>query len=524
VRPAIELRDVFRVHSTPEGDAAALQGLSLTVADGEVVAVLGPSGSGKTSLLRIVAGLDRPSAGIASVFGLDLAKASRVRLASYRTDTVGYADQHYARALPPELSAREQVALPLWLRGAERRARLRRADALLERVGLAAKRDSPPAELSGGEQQRVAVCAALAHSPKLFLADEPTGELDTASAELVYSLIGELVREQGCTTLIVSHDPGSARIADRVIHIRDGRLAGEATGARPAESIVVGRGGWLRLPEEYLLRAGITSRASARVEGDRIVVSPAEAGGEAAPKTVELRIRERRRRGVIARLSAVEKRFPGAPSPIFAGLSASFEAGRFTAITGPSGTGKTTLLHVIGGLDVPTGGEVEVAGVALAGLDREQRARLRAEQVGFVGQQPGLIGFLSAAENVELGLTVRGRQADDAEELVIEALTAVGLEARLTQRVSRLSMGERARVAIARALVLHPALVLADEPTARLDEANALAVAVLLSRLAREGGTAVVCATHDPAVVDQADDVIALAEVGAAPERRPVIA
>src|SRR5581483_9252667 len=140
---------------------------------------------------------------------------------------------------------------------------------------------------------------------------------------------------------------------------------------------------------------------------------------------------------------------------------------------------------------------------------------LRAEQVGFVGQQPGLIGFLSAAENVELGLTVRGRQADDAEELVIEALTAVGLEARLTQRVSRLSMGERARVAIARALVL---------PTARLDEANALAVAVLLSRLAREGGTAVVCATHDPAVVDQADDVIALAEVGAAPERRPVIA
>src|SRR4029079_18301829 len=162
---AIELRDVFRVHSTPEGDAAALQGLSLTVADGEVLAVLGPSGSGKSTLLRLLAGLERPSAGAVRVYGEELGKLPSRGLARYRSTMLGYADQHYARALAPELSARRLVAVQLGVRGTTGEERLRRADELLERVGLAAKRDRRPTELSGGEQQRVALCAALAHRP-----------------------------------------------------------------------------------------------------------------------------------------------------------------------------------------------------------------------------------------------------------------------------------------------------------------------------------------------------------------------
>src|SRR5262249_52034684 len=125
---AIELKDVFRVHSTPEGDAAALQGLSLRVADGEVVTVLGPSGSGKSTLLRLLAGLDRPSAGLVRVYGDDLAKLPPRRLASYRSSMLGYADQHYARALAPELSARDLVAMQLGLHGASENERHRRAD------------------------------------------------------------------------------------------------------------------------------------------------------------------------------------------------------------------------------------------------------------------------------------------------------------------------------------------------------------------------------------------------------------
>ncbi len=141
---AVELRDVFRVHSTPEGDAAALQGLSLTVGEGEVVSVLGPSGAGKSTLLRILAGVEQPSAGTVRVFGEEIGKLPPRRLADYRATTLGYVDQHYTRALAPELTARELVGLQLGLRGEREQVRLARADELLERVGLGAKRDRRP--------------------------------------------------------------------------------------------------------------------------------------------------------------------------------------------------------------------------------------------------------------------------------------------------------------------------------------------------------------------------------------------
>jgi ABC-type lipoprotein export system ATPase subunit len=282
----IEIRDLFRVHSTTEGDAAALQGLSLTVPDGELVVVLGPSGWGKTTLLRILAGFDRPSAGVVRVAGRDVGKLPERRLAEYRTRLLGYVDQHYMQSLAAELPARELVSLQLGLDGWGARERLRRADELLERVGLGDKRDRRPGELSGGEQQRVAVCAAPAHRPKLVLADEPTGELDARSATLLYDLIAELAREQGATALIVTHDPTAARIADRIVRMRDGRVS-EQSGVGAGEGeLVVGRGGWLRLPEEFLLRVGIRERARAHLEGGRIVVTPVEP--EVAPAADEI--------------------------------------------------------------------------------------------------------------------------------------------------------------------------------------------------------------------------------------------
>ncbi len=509
---AIAIRDLFRVHQTAEGDAAALQGLSLTIREREIVTVLGPSGSGKTTLLRILAGLDRPSAGTVRVFGLELGKLPAAEVARYRTRTIGYADQHYARALSPELTSRELVGLELGLAGATPEDRLRRADELLERVGLADKRDARPDELSGGEQQRVAVAASVAHRPRLFLADEPTGELDAASAALVYATIGDLVRAERCTAVIVSHDPASTEIADRIVQIRDGRVSEETTRASGSdEAIVVGRGGWLRLPEELLRRSGIRERATARLERGEIIVSargnpapiaaaavPAPAApppGDAAP---------------VARLRGLTKVYGHGPTARIAldGVTAEFRSSTVTAVTGPSGSGKTTLLHVLAGLELPTSGEVEVLRTELTTLDRAARAGVRREHVGYVGQQPGLVSTLSALENVELALALRGLPPDGA----LETLVAVGLEERAAQRVSRLSTGERGRVAIARALASRPELLVADEPTSRLDQANALAVGTLFVRLARDHGTAIVCATHDPLLIDQADDVVSLEE------------
>jgi ABC-type lipoprotein export system ATPase subunit len=513
---AVELRDLFRVYSSPEGDAAALQGLSLDVKERELVAILGPSGSGKTTLLRTVAGLDRPSAGRIRVFGIDLGSLTTAQLGAYRAELLGYADQHYGAMLASELPARSLVALQLALRGTPRRERLARADRLLERVGLLDRREARPHELSGGEQQRVAVCAALAHEPKLLLADEPTGELDAVNARSLFGLLAELVREEGTTMLLVSHDPGSADVADRVVTIRDGRVAGEAVREQGSgsEAIVVGRGGWLRLPEEYLRRAGIRSRATARLERDEIVVRSAEqVRPERAP--ARPRVEPPRLLPIVAEARQLTKTYrgDGVERPALTALDASFRGGRLCAVTGPSGSGKTTLLHLLAGLELPSEGEVVVEGTTLSRLGREARAALRAERIGFVGQEPGLTPFLSAQENVELGLALHGVSENVAQEAGA-ALEAVGLSERATQRVARLSSGERERTAIARAVVRRCPLLLVDEPTSRLDEANALSVAALLAGLARETGAAVVCATHDPLLIEQADEELALAMLG----------
>lgn len=511
---AAEVRDVFRIYSTPEGSTAALQGLSLSVLEREVVVILGPSGSGKTTLLRILAGIDRPSAGSVRAVGTDLGTLSGRRLARYRQELTGYADQHYSRALAPELAIQDVVGLRLRLAGASRVESRARAEELLERVGLLDRRRAHPYELSGGEQQRVAVCAALAHRPRLFLADEPTGELDHANAQALYELISELVRDEGCTTVIVSHDPESTTIADRVVQVRDGRVSAESLREGSGnEEIVVGRGGWLRLPETLLRQASITTRAGAQLEGENIVIRSRARDALAEDAARQSRTPPPERRGVAAAVRGLKKTYGkgNATRVVFDGLDAGFESGRFTVVTGPSGSGKSTLLNLIAGLDLPDVGDVEVFGRSIVQLDRAERAAFRAQNLALVGQDPVLIPFLSALENVELGLSLRGLvDGTTGESRAHEALVSVRLGELAGQRASRLSAGERERVAVARALVAGPAILLADEPTARLDQANTMLLAELLTTWARQSGAAVICATHDELLIEQADALLEL--------------
>ena len=501
--PAVEAKDLFRVYATREGSAAALQGLSLEIAEGEIVVVFGPSGSGKTTLLRIVGALDAPSAGVVRVHGLDLRRLRGQARDRFRADAIGYVDQHYSRLLAPELTARQIVELPLALRGDAPAARHRRAGELLERVGLADRGDARPSELSGGEQQRVALCAALVRSPRLILADEPTGELDAATAQGVYTLIRRLAREQGSAALIVSHDIGSAAIADRMIQVRDGRVSAE--GAPGEEALVVAPTGWVRLPEDLLERSGIGSRARPSLAGSTISLSAAGQRSRVPAEASTARNRlPRSSSSPAAELRGVGRRFSAGAA--VTGLSAAFPAGRLAAITGPSGSGKTTVLHLLAGLDLPTEGDVIVLGHRLSALNRAERASLRRSDVAVIAQDAALVPFLSARETVELGLQVRAAKGD-----ALEALSSVGLGELAEQRVDRLSMGERQRVAIARALAARPALLLADEPSARLDEANAVAVGDLLVRVVDESETTVVFSTHDPVLLEVADGVIDLA-------------
>jgi putative ABC transport system ATP-binding protein len=405
------------------------------------------------------------------------------------------------------------VAFPLGLAGASRDRQLERADALLGVVGLADRTQAHPFELSGGEQQRIAVAAAVSRQPRLLLADEPTAELDSKNAAGVFRLIEQVVRKESASAIVVSHDPASAAIADRIVHVRDGRVSGE-TGrdGDESESIVVGRGGWIRLPEDYLHRSRIVTRAQARIEGSEIVIS----GDEAVPDGRTVAAARPRRLpadgATVAELRRVRKLFGSGryTAEVFAGFSARLSESRFTVVTGPSGSGKSTLLNLLAGLELPSDGEVVVLGEVVSSLDRSARAALRRTRLGVIAQDAGLVPFLSARENVELTLAARGLPRAGAAAAADEALVAVGLAELAGQRVERLSMGERQRVAIARAVAARPEVILADEPTARLDAANALEIGALLARLVEERGATIVCATHDPLVIEQADEELAL--------------
>ena len=505
--PAVETHDAFRIFESEAGGSVALQGLSLTVEPGEIVVVLGPSGSGKSTLLRVLAGFEELTAGTARVHGVELGRLSRSAAAAFRARQLGLLDQHYARFLSPDLTCLQSVALQLRILGRPRPEAEARAVATLERVGLADRAHDRPGVLSGGEQQRVAVCAAVAHRPRLLLADEPAGELDADNARIVYTMIADFVREAEGSAVIVSHDTAAADIADRLVYIRDGRVVEEARPDEPRS--LIASHGWLRIPEPLLRQVGHPREFGVAYESGEIVLRPV---GEAPSEAGDLdeTIAPERETVVVAELDRVTRHFAaGDADAVLKDVSSSFAAGAFTAVVGRSGSGKTTLLHLLAGLDRPSSGSVSLLGRRLDVLDRAELAELRRRHVALVTQEPGLIPYLTAAENTSLALSLRGRPDDDA--LVERMLGEVALGHRADTPAAKLSAGERQRLAIARAIAAGTELLLLDEPTARLDEENAHAVARLLGRAARTHGLAVVCATHDPVLIEAADSILPLA-------------
>ena len=515
---AVALRDVFCVHRTADGDAAALQGLTLELEIGRRLCVLGPSGSGKTTLLRVIAGLQTPSAGAVLVFGRDPGRESPRRRAQLRHEWLGFLDQHADSALSPDLSVGQAVALPLALRGVAGAARRRRVGALLDAAGLSRRAGARPAELSGGERQRVAVCVALAHRPRLLLADEPTAELDRGSGRAVSDLIDQLADADGATVITVSHDPALAGRAQRAVRLEDGRVVEDRNAAGMA--LVVDAGGWLRLPEGL--------RRGARIDG-HVRAEPVEAG-------VLLRSTRRVRpaAGVLLRSTGRER--PAAETPpepvtgsrtpaqvalrgltrrrggrfILNDLTLDFPSGALTAVIGPSGTGKTTLLELVAGLDEPDQGEVLLDGRSLSGLSRRQVADRRRERIGYLAQEPVPIGFLSARENVALALRLRGWTEAQSIDRAGSVLDRLGLGGRAGQRARRLSAGEAQRVALARAIACAGGLLIVDEPTSRLDRRLAASVSQTLRDCVQDGQT-VICATHDPLLIKAADQLVTIA-------------
>ena len=272
---------LVRVYAVDGIEVQALQGLDLQIAPGELTAVVGASGSGKSTLLNILSGLDRPTAGKARVADHDLlAMKGRERL-RYRRETVGFIWQQTRRNLLPYLSAAENVEAPLKLAGMRGSARRKRAAELLDLLGIGYCADRGPGQLSGGEQQRVAIGVALANRPRVVLADEPTGELDSASADTVFQALRTANEELGVAVLIVTHDEQVSERVPRTVQIRDGRTSTEVRrtvdveGATNAEEYaLLDRAGRIQLPAEYVEALGLRERVRLGLEPEQITVRP----------------------------------------------------------------------------------------------------------------------------------------------------------------------------------------------------------------------------------------------------------
>lgn len=304
--PMVLCDNLVKIYKVQDLEVVALQGLDLVVERGEFMAIIGPSGSGKSSLMNILGGLDKPSAGKAIVDGLDLLKASSMALTRYRREKVGFVWQQPSRNLIPYLSVVENVELPMIIAGTPSRERKDWARELLEAVGLWERRHHNLHQLSGGEQQRTAIAVGLSNKPVMLLADEPTGEVDTITAQSILDTFRKLNKQYNLTIVTVTHDLRVSDQVDRVVAIRDGRTSTErvrrvhdvpqaaeqpvsteaGAEAQPVvvpeqvvtfhEYVVVDTAGRLQIPRDMLEKMGITGRVEIDIDDDAIRIKPAQ--------------------------------------------------------------------------------------------------------------------------------------------------------------------------------------------------------------------------------------------------------
>ena len=476
-KPEVAARcdELVKTYRTASGEVRALKGLSAEVPAASLLAVVGPSGSGKSSLLRLIAGLDRPTSGTLVVEGTSVHDASARTLRRFRRATVGYLFQRPSDNFLPHLTVGEHLRLA---RGLTHRPPRIDQEALLSTLGIEERVDHLPSELSGGEQQRAAIAEVLMGGATIVVADEPTAELDSTSASHVMDTMVELARA-GVTFVVATHDRSVMRRADAALELDHGiRRSSTSVPADPADR-----------------------SSAAAFRPAPIAAEPDRADRWRPPATTTAPEPEL---PFILDANGLSKAYRRGEEVVHAldEVSLTLRAGELVGLVGRSGSGKTTLLNVIAGWEHADAGTIERSGSesAVPGWD----------VLAVVPQKLGLFDELSVRENLEYPARLHGRLEElrGRVDRLMEDLAIEHLAARYPKETS---LGEQQRTAVARALVLAPTLVLADEPTGHQDAVSERRVLEAFGRAATEGGSCLI-ATHNASLAPRLDRVLEMAD------------
>jgi ABC-type lipoprotein export system ATPase subunit len=489
----IQMQDVVKTYNTEDVPFVALNSVNIDIKRGEFLGITGKSGAGKTTLLNMISGVGKLTSGnilfhwVGSESpspSVPIHSLSEDKLAMWRGENIGIIYQSFE--LMPTLNLVENVMLPPDFLGAYHPlVSKKRALELLELVEIADHAYKIPAHISGGQKQRVAIARALVNDPHLIIADEPTGNLDSVTAETIFQIFEKLVA-QGKTIVMVTHDESFASRFTRRLQIVDGMVS------EPSKN-----------------RTSLIGQQEAPVNMERAAQHLSESRVEVTASS-----KEHHDPTPAIVLRNVEKVYENAAGKFVAlkSINLQLNYGQFISIVGKSGCGKSTLLNMITGIDHPTAGEVLVGNEHIYQMSESQRALWRGKNMGVVFQFFQLLPTLTLLENTMLPMDYCNLYPFyERPDRAMELLKMVGLEDQAHKLPTAVSSGQQQSAAIARALATDPSIILADEPTGNLDSRAADNVLKLFENLARRGKT-ILIVTHDPSITQRTDQTIILSD------------
>lgn len=494
--PLISLCGVNKIYDSAAGGFQALTDVNLDIFPGEFLGVVGKSGAGKTTLLNMLSGVSAATTGQVIYNAGDGSEPQVINemdeddLALWRGNNVGIVYQSFE--LLPMLDLVDNVMIPQdftgqYFPGVSREKALE----LLDLVGLSRHVNKLPAHISGGQKQRVAIARSLVNDPALILADEPTGNLDTVTAETIFEIFEKLVAS-GRTVVMVTHDHGLARRFSRKVNVVDGLLS-------PDEP-----------PEEQNTAVPVPSNGD---DQDSITATPviSSVGSSVYDGLGETKANFGRPAIV---LQNVTKTYENAAGKFTAlrNVDLQLNYGQFVSIVGKSGSGKSTLINMITGIDHPTEGNILVADTDIYQLSESKRALWRGREVGIVFQFFQLLPMLTLLENTMLPMDyTKSVPPAEREKRALQLLRMVGLEKQADKLPASVSSGQQQSAAIARALATDPPIIVADEPTGNLDSRSADVIVNLFGELAQRGKT-IAIVTHDPTLTSRTDQTVIISD------------